>query len=966
MGTREKEFLARASGWAALAFAALNGGCGGEAPVEGATAAQMAAIGGPTALPGRIQAEDYDTGGENVGYYDTTPGNSGGQYRQDDVDIETTTDTGGGYDVGWIAAGEWLQYTVNVATAGTYQFTARVASAVTGTKTLGLTLDGATLGQASFTDASGWQSWNNLSIGAFALSAGSHTLRIQMVTGGFNLNYLDVTQQSTAISLPGRVEAENYDPGGENVGYYDTTPGNSGGQYRQDDVDIEATTDTGGGYDVGWTAAGEWLQYTVNVATAGTYQFTARVASAAAGTKTLGLTLDGATLGQASFTDASGWQSWNNLPFGAFPLSAGIHKLRVQMVTGGFNLNYVDVAQQATGASLPGRIQAENYDPGGENVGYYDTTPGNTGGQYRQDDVDIEATTDTGGGYDVGWTAAGEWLQYTVNVATAGTYQFTARVASGAAGTKTLGLTLDGAALGQASFTDASGWQSWNNLPFGAFPLSAGNHALRIQMVTGGFNINYLDVASDSDAYGPCFDAPKTSKVLVLVYDEYHEAVHHDEGTHNHAKVDPVATSHQLVDIFRQSSHGLVNYEITDVRFINSQPPQLSAPMPGNTADYGAIFQQNNICNLVQTQNLSEVWMWGDGTAGFDEVAYKVPNDAVPNDAQAESQWFYDLRKKNIPDCGKTIWAMGWNYEVPIENAIHTYNHRVEGIVSLLVGQGHWLQPVDPNNPWSKFSRYDLMTSPGVAGVGTTHDPANASADYDYTNTTLVASTANDFLNYPNLTGATTQISCTAWGCSQLGYQEWYDSHLPHVAGTSYMNTCNSWWTYIADFDRRLTPCSGSSCLQPIGGLCGINDECASGNCACGQCAAAGSTPTCLGAAFDSCSGASQCQSGICGCPGESAPTECLPNSTYSQTCTLSAGASCWGDSDCTSGICGCNGGATVMCLSAGQSRACASVVNWANCLQDTDCTSGVCGCNGGPLPMVCLPSSQYSRTCTN
>src|SRR6516225_2269816 len=117
MGTGKREVLAWAT---ALALASLNGGCSGQATVEG-TDEQAAALGGPTALPARIQAEDYDTGGENVGYYDTTPGNSGGQYRQDDVDIETTTDTGGGYNVGWIAAGEWLQYTVNVATSGTYQ-----------------------------------------------------------------------------------------------------------------------------------------------------------------------------------------------------------------------------------------------------------------------------------------------------------------------------------------------------------------------------------------------------------------------------------------------------------------------------------------------------------------------------------------------------------------------------------------------------------------------------------------------------------------------------------------------------------------------------------------------------------------------------------------------------------------------------------------------------------------------------
>ena len=66
-----------------------------------------------------IQAEDFDQGGEGVAYHDATKGNSGGVYRTNEgVDIEATTDTGAGYDVGNAAAGEWLGYTVNVPQTG--------------------------------------------------------------------------------------------------------------------------------------------------------------------------------------------------------------------------------------------------------------------------------------------------------------------------------------------------------------------------------------------------------------------------------------------------------------------------------------------------------------------------------------------------------------------------------------------------------------------------------------------------------------------------------------------------------------------------------------------------------------------------------------------------------------------------------------------------------------------------------
>ena len=72
----------------------------------------------PLSVPGRIQAEDYDLGGEGVAYHDTTPGNLGGAYRQRrrrhrDRPAAIT-------NVGWIRNGECLTYTVNVTQAGTY------------------------------------------------------------------------------------------------------------------------------------------------------------------------------------------------------------------------------------------------------------------------------------------------------------------------------------------------------------------------------------------------------------------------------------------------------------------------------------------------------------------------------------------------------------------------------------------------------------------------------------------------------------------------------------------------------------------------------------------------------------------------------------------------------------------------------------------------------------------------------
>src|SRR5581483_8419852 len=86
---------------------------------------------------------------------------------------------------------------------------------------------------------------------------------------------------ATAASIPGTIEAENFDNGGEGVAYHDDSAGNAGGVYRQTDVDIAANP--AGGYLVGWVSPGEWLKYSVNVAAAGKYTVAFRVASAGQG-----------------------------------------------------------------------------------------------------------------------------------------------------------------------------------------------------------------------------------------------------------------------------------------------------------------------------------------------------------------------------------------------------------------------------------------------------------------------------------------------------------------------------------------------------------------------------------------------------------------------------------------------------------------------------------------------------------
>ena len=146
----------------------------------------------------------------------------------------------------------------------------------------------------------------------------------------------------TPINLPGIVEAENFDKGGQNISYYDTDASNNGGQYRTTEaVDIAQISGTNG-YTVGWTADGEWLEYTVNV-TAGSYSIIASAASPNSG-KQLMVKLDGNILTTINIPNTSSYGTFQNVTIPNVNFSGGNNKiLRFEIVGGEFNLDKVEI-----------------------------------------------------------------------------------------------------------------------------------------------------------------------------------------------------------------------------------------------------------------------------------------------------------------------------------------------------------------------------------------------------------------------------------------------------------------------------------------------------------------------------------------------------------------------------------------------------------------------------------------------
>jgi hypothetical protein len=182
-------------------------------------------------------------------------------------------------------------------------------------------------------------------------------LRPDYLDAMMRLPYDPTRRPFAANEVPGQVFAVNYDYGPVNVAYKDvdyqaTTQGgswNSGWEYRNDGVDIEQSSDpSSNGYDVGWTAAGDYLTYTLNVKNTATYQISLELSAPSTGGSLL-VRVDGTLVGLKSVPATGGWQAWQEVSVGSLQLTAGSHVFRVDIVAGGFNFAFARFTQVADG-----------------------------------------------------------------------------------------------------------------------------------------------------------------------------------------------------------------------------------------------------------------------------------------------------------------------------------------------------------------------------------------------------------------------------------------------------------------------------------------------------------------------------------------------------------------------------------------------------------------------------------------
>lgn len=202
--------------------------------------------------------------------------------------------------------------------------------------------------------------------------------------------------------------------------------------------------------------------------------------------------------------------------------------------------------------------------------------------------------------------------------------------------------------------------------------------------------------------------------------------------------------------------------------------------------DYLKILNDYHVCDMVNSGQIDELWLWGGPWFGYWEAVMAGPTAFNTNAPPISGS-----------KCTKNLNIMGFSYERGLPEMLEDFGHRFEGtMTNVFTNKGI--------NLWTNFEKNN-RNAPGSANCGTVHIPPNGTTDYDWSNTAQVSNNCEDWLNYPNLTGTTQTFGCEKWGCTDEGWKEYWLGHIPK-APSSTNGTWDNWWKYVLDYDNATAP----------------------------------------------------------------------------------------------------------------------------------------------------------------
>ena len=416
------------------------------------------------AVPGAtIQFEKFDKGADGIAFHDSNSQKQGdaSSFRSDATGIDIVKG-GTGYAVGYTEVGEWMEYTVNVKEAGLYAYEIRYSAPSSGTSfNFKLTTpEGQTLLTPENVVLAKTGSWSTYK-SAFGrmllpLEAGEQILRFTLTGGASqyvaNLDYFKLTRVDVNENLSVKLSSSVKKPMAE-------TP-------------VEITADV--------QAAEETDIKNVKVYADGVLVKTLTEAPYVC---TYTPSEKGTVLLTAVATDVEDKES----PVASLSLSVTAKRTPYKE------------------NKVPGTIEAEDFDKGEEGFTYHDSDAEvHDDAKYRTDSEGVDIVSGNGG-YVIGWTASGEWLEYTIEVAHPGYYTIEMVASNGTATSASVSFkrvnesgTLT--SLWSLSRSGTGSWSTYKTSKSATKKLfEAGKHIIRVTFTNGNINLDSFTLTCVED-----------------------------------------------------------------------------------------------------------------------------------------------------------------------------------------------------------------------------------------------------------------------------------------------------------------------------------------------------------------------------------------------------------------------------------------------------------------------------------
>jgi aryl-phospho-beta-D-glucosidase BglC (GH1 family) len=397
-------------------------------------------------IPGVVYSSDYSMGRNGIAYFDSvdatyqvstgnfTAWNTGWSYRNDGVDIEPCTDNmnTNGYAIGWLEDGEWMQYDVDVLNSAVYDIQVRVAAGIAGGEFHFASEEAAITNHYNLSSTGGWSNWATVFISNVVLYDSDEKITFHVDNDGFNLNSFKFTETGTISSLATTFMAAV------------TTDHRSIQMNANKHLDASMPS-APGGFEI--FVDGNSVPIT-NIA----------------------IDVNNPRIVHFELDYDLQWNETIQISYSGSQVLATDGTALTAFTLEDVN-NTVDFAH-----AIPGKIEAEDF--------------------MEQMGVELEVTTDIGGGQNVGYLDPGDYLDYEVHVNTSGLYNVDYRTAA-EWGTGEIQLQIidsSGTAsnLQSTSFASTGGWQTWTTTSE-TLSLTKGRHLMRLLVTQAPFNLNWFE-----------------------------------------------------------------------------------------------------------------------------------------------------------------------------------------------------------------------------------------------------------------------------------------------------------------------------------------------------------------------------------------------------------------------------------------------------------------------------------------